>query len=48
MADDYKSQRDSYIAFSLAAADLLIEAGADFRIHRTIGATQSLLSHLGS
>lgn len=47
MADDYKSQRDSYIAFSLAAADLLIEAGADFRIHRTIGATQSLLSHIG-
>lgn len=47
LADDYKSQRDSYIAFSLAAADLLIEAGADFKIQRTIGATQALLSHLG-
>ncbi len=47
MSDDYKSQRDRYIAFSLAAADLLIEADASLRIVRTVGATQALLSHLG-
>ena len=42
--DDYKSQRDRYIAFSLAAADLLIEVDDQFRIIKTIGATQALLS----
>ena len=47
MTDDLKTQRDRYIAFSLAAADLLIEADSDFRIVRTIGATQALLSGLG-
>ena len=47
MSDDYKSQRDRYIAFSLAAADLLIEVDAQCRITQTIGATQALLSHLG-
>lgn len=47
MTDDLKTQRDRYIAFSLAAADLLIEADSDFRIIRTIGATQALLSGLG-
>jgi EAL domain-containing protein (putative c-di-GMP-specific phosphodiesterase class I) len=44
MTDDLKAQRDRYIAFSLAAADLLIEVDSDFRIVRTIGATQALLS----
>ena len=42
--DDYKSQRDRYIAFSLAAADLLIEVDEALRIIKTIGATQALLS----
>ncbi len=44
MSDDFKAQRDRFIAFSLAAADLLIEIDADFRIVRTVGATQSLLN----
>jgi EAL domain-containing protein (putative c-di-GMP-specific phosphodiesterase class I) len=44
MTEDLKAQRDRYIAFSLAAADLLIEVGSDFRIVKTIGATQALLS----
>lgn len=44
MSDDYKSQRDRYIAFSLAAADLLIEVDDSFRIVSTLGATQALLS----
>ncbi len=48
MSDDLKSQRDRYIAFSLAAADLLIEVGADMRIYKTIGATQALLSGLAN
>ncbi len=47
MSDDYKSQRDRYIAFSLAAADLLIEIDPKNSIQNTIGATKSLLSHLG-
>ncbi|MBW8733976.1 MAG: EAL domain-containing protein [Asticcacaulis sp.] len=47
MSDDYKRQRDRYMAFSLAAADLLIEVGADLKIVRTIGASQALLGHLG-
>ncbi|ESQ79098.1 EAL domain-containing protein [Asticcacaulis sp. YBE204] len=42
--DDYKAQRDRYIAFSLAAADLLIEINAEDRIVRTVGATNALLS----
>ena len=46
MSEDLKTQRDRYIAFSLAAADLLIEVDADFRIVKTIGATQALLSGL--
>lgn len=44
MTDDYKAQRDRYMAFSLAAADLLIEIDPGFRIVRTVGATQALLS----
>ncbi len=44
MSDDYKSQRDRYIAFSLAAADLLVEVDDSFRIVSTLGATQALLS----
>ena len=47
MSDDYKRQRDRYMAFSLAAADLLIEAGPDLKIVQTVGATQALLGHLG-
>ena len=46
MTDNLKTQRDRYIAFSLAAADLLIEVDSDFRIVKTIGATQALLSGL--
>ncbi len=44
MSEDFKAQRDRYIAFSLAAADLLIEIDHLFRIVRTVGATQSLLN----
>ncbi len=44
MSEDFKAQRDRYIAFSLAAADLLIEIDSQFRIVRTIGAAQSLLN----
>ncbi len=44
MSEDFKAQRDRYIAFSLAAADLLIEIDAAFRIVRTVGAAQSLLN----
>lgn len=43
-AEDYKTQRDRYIAFSLAAADLLIEVNGRGQILRTIGATNALLS----
>ncbi|CAL4866328.1 hypothetical protein MMA231_00568 [Asticcacaulis sp. MM231] len=46
MSEDLKTQRDRYIAFSLAAADLLIEVDSDFCIVKTIGATQALLSGL--
>lgn len=42
--DDYKTQRDRYIAFSLAAADLLVEVDAQSRIVRTVGATNALLA----
>jgi len=42
--DDLKSQRDSYIAFSLAAADLLVEVDERHRIVRAIGASQALLN----
>ncbi|MFT3996193.1 MAG: EAL domain-containing protein [Asticcacaulis sp.] len=42
--DDYKGQRDRYIAFSLAAADLLVEIDAQSRIVRAIGATNALLA----
>lgn len=48
MSDDFKSQRDRYMAFSLAAADLLIEADTSFKILKTIGATQALLSEVNS
>ncbi len=44
MSEDFKAQRDRYIAFSLAAADLLIEIDGLFRIVRTVGAAQSLLN----
>ena len=43
-APDFKYQRDTYIAFSMAAADLLIELDADGRIAHTIGATKALLA----
>lgn len=42
--DDYKNQRDRYIAFSLAAADLLVEVDEGGKIARTIGATNALLA----
>lgn len=48
MTEDLKSQRDRYIAFSLAAADLLIEVDEDFRIVRTVGATQALLNQFAA
>ncbi len=44
MSEDFKVQRDRYIAFSLAAADLLIEIDTAFHIVRTVGAAQSLLN----
>ena len=44
MSDDLKAQRDRYIAFSLAAADLLVEVDAACKIVRTTGATQALLN----
>ncbi len=44
MSDDYKAQRDRYMAFSLAAADLLVEVDQRHRIVRTVGATQALLN----
>ncbi len=43
MTDDLKTQRDRYIAFSLAAADLLIEVDADLKVIKTIGAAKALL-----
>ncbi|MGA9658816.1 MAG: GGDEF domain-containing phosphodiesterase [Asticcacaulis sp.] len=43
MTDDLKSQRDRYLAFSLAAADLLIETDSQHCILKTTGATQTLL-----
>lgn len=46
MTDDFKNQRDRYMAFSLAAADLLVELDPQFRIVKTIGATQALLSNV--
>lgn len=42
--DDYKNQRDRYIAFSLAAADLLVEVDSSGKIARTVGATNALLA----
>jgi EAL domain-containing protein (putative c-di-GMP-specific phosphodiesterase class I)/GGDEF domain-containing protein len=44
VSEDFKAQRDRYIAFSLAAADLLIEIDASFRVVRMVGAAQSLLN----
>ncbi len=38
-----KEQRDSFIAFSLAAADLLVETGPDRTIRKVIGAVKALL-----
>lgn len=43
MTEALRSQRDRYIAFSLAAADLLIEVGPDGLILHATGATQTLL-----
>lgn len=43
VTSDLRSQRDRYIAFSLAAADLLIEARLDGVIQHVTGATQTLL-----
>jgi EAL domain-containing protein (putative c-di-GMP-specific phosphodiesterase class I) len=48
LTEDLKSQRDRYIAFSLAAADLLIEVDEDFRIVKTVGATQALLNQFAA
>ncbi|ESQ91208.1 hypothetical protein ABAC460_06500 [Asticcacaulis sp. AC460] len=48
MSDDFKNQRDRYMAFSLAAADLLVEIDADLRIVKTVGATQALLNALAA
>lgn len=48
MSEDLKRQRDRYIAFSLAAADLLVEVDSTFKIVKTIGATQALLSGLAA
>jgi len=42
--EDLKGQRDSYIAFSLAAADLLIEIDETHSIVRVVGASQTLLN----
>ena len=41
--DGVKTQRDRYIAFSLASADLLIETGVDGLIVHVTGATRTLL-----
>lgn len=46
--DDYKAQRDRYIAFSLAAADLLIEIDSTSRVLRAVGATNALLAENAS
>lgn len=43
MSDDFKRQRDQFIAFALAAADLLVELGPKGEIKQAIGATQALL-----
>ena len=48
MSEDYKNQRDRYMAFSLAAADLLVEVDSGNKIVKTVGATQALLSGLGA
>lgn len=43
MSENYKAQRDSYIAYSLAAADLLVEIGHDLSIKSVVGAARTLL-----
>lgn len=40
-----KAQRDQFLAFSFAAADLLIEADADGKIISTLGASKNLTGH---
>ncbi|WAC49577.1 EAL domain-containing protein [Asticcacaulis sp. SL142] len=47
MSENYKAQRDSYIAYSLAAADLLIEVGLDLTIKSVVGAARTLLGAEG-
>jgi hypothetical protein len=44
-ADAYKEQRDQYVAYALAAADLLIEVDKRWNVIDAIGATKSLLRH---
>ena len=41
-ANDLKRQRDRFLAFSFASADLFIEIGADEHIVYTLGAARSL------
>ncbi len=43
VTSDLRNQRDRYIAFSLAAADLLIETALDGVVVHVTGATQTLL-----
>lgn len=43
MTSDLKQQRDRFVAFAFAAADLLIEVGADDRIAFAAGAAQRLM-----
>lgn len=42
MSDDYKAQRDRFIAFSLAGADVLIETDQNLIITDVIGAAKSV------
>ena len=39
---DLKKQRDRFLAFAFASADLFVEVGADERVAFTIGAAKGL------
>lgn len=43
--DDIKKQRDRFLAFSFATADILIESTHSHDIHSCLGATKNLLGH---
>ncbi len=43
LSQDVKQERDLYVAFAFAGADLLLEVGADGRVVFAIGAAMSLL-----